>query len=299
MAIDAAGRRALIRAGRRDDELRGDTRSGRLLRPVYDGYAQPVSVAPQTPDVYRYEHDAELRAAAAAMAVAHPRAALADRTAAYLLCGLWPESATPQLVVPAGCQPSRRTGLTARQAHLGPDEVTIIDGLRSTSGLRTALDLGRMSSRSAALICLDALARADLVDPPTLIRAADEISGRGVLQLRSLARIVDPGAESPGETLIRLPLVDAGIGPLETQVPVCRGAYRVDLVVDGCVFCEFEGSHHTQTQVAAYDRVRFNDLSAIPGTRLLRFDWESVSRTRDVVRRVHAALVDLRQPHSR
>jgi hypothetical protein len=294
MKLSAAGRGALIRAGRRDDQLRRDTRSGTLLRPVYGGYTQPVPIGPLRPAAYRYEHDAELRAAcAAAIAVANPGAALADRTAAYLLCGLWPDSPVPQLVVPVGCQPSRRTGLTARQAHLDPEEITSVDGLRCTSALRTALDLGRMSSRSSALIAIDALLHTELVAPARLISAADTTTGRGVLQLRALARIADAGAESPGETLMRLPLVDAGIGPLETQVLVRGGAYRVDLVVDGCVLCEFEGSHHTKGQTPADDRVRFNDLAEIPGTRLLRFDWQSVSRTRDVVRRVNAALIAL------
>jgi hypothetical protein len=78
--------------------------------------------------------------------------------------------------------------------------------------------------RSAAIARLDALMRAAPF-------SADEVSMlmqrygpvRGVRQLRELLPLVDPGAESPRESRLRLLLIDNGFPIPETQIPVLDG----------------------------------------------------------------------------
>jgi hypothetical protein len=56
--------------------------------------------------------------------------------------------------------------------------------------------------------------------------AADHRRARGLRQLDAVLRLVDPGAESPQETWLRLLLMRHGYPRPQTQIPV--------LSADGC-----------------------------------------------------------------
>lgn len=278
--------------GRSDRNLRTALRNGTLVRPVRGAYVDPERIR-VPPAFYPYaDAGAALAAARAALAVL-PAAALADETAAYLLCGLWPPDSRPRLVVPAPATCTRRPETVLREAALPEGDVLVIDGLRTTSGTRTALDLARRApGRGRALAAVDALLRAGQTTPSDLAVGLERWAGhRGVLRARALLALADGRSESPGESRIRLALLDAGVGPVELQVPVCGGRYRVDLVVAGRVLVEFEGTHHDAPDAQLADRMRFNALAALPGVRVLRYTSRDLARLDAVVAEVRAALV--------
>ena len=72
------------------------------------------------------------------------------------------------------------------------------------------------------------------VDPAELVAEVDRFKGfRGVRQLRHLAPLGDPGAESPPESALRLHWIEADIGSPETQIWVedddGRPRFRIDV----------------------------------------------------------------------
>lgn len=137
-----------------------------------------------------------------------------------------------EVVVPFGRTPVRREGVRCYAAELG-DDVVEVDGLPVTSVLRTAVDVARFCPRFVALPVLDVAARAGLFSPvQALVRLDDLPGGRGVRIARHTAGMVDPGAESPPESLVRIRLDDAGFPRPQTQIPVpgARGELlRLDL----------------------------------------------------------------------
>lgn len=213
LGVGASLRRRLVAAG--------------LLRPVLRG----VFVADQVADSLR------LRVASVRL-IAPEHAVVVDRTAAWVHgVDALPRSAIHQMpaldIDSAAGSRMRRPGVTSGTRDLRPGDVVEIDGLRLTSELRTACDLGRRLWRFDALAAIDGFLRLGL-DHDCLRAEVDRFKGfRGVLQLRALVPIGDPGAESPPESALRLHWYDADIGTPETQVWVYdddgRPRYRVDV----------------------------------------------------------------------
>jgi hypothetical protein len=115
----------------------------------------------------------------------------------------------------------KQSGLVIRMDRVGDDEITTVDGLPVTTLARTAFDLGRYQKRSAAIARLDALMRAAPFSADEVLRLMHRYGPvRGVRQLRELVPLVDPGAESPRESRLRLLLIDNGFPVPETQIPV-------------------------------------------------------------------------------
>ena len=85
----------------------------------------------------------------------------------------------------------------------------VIEGVVTTTLLRTALDLGRLAHRDLAIGALDALLRHGEFSSEELLDGVARFRGqRGVVQLRALAPLTAPRAESPGESVLRLRWLD-------------------------------------------------------------------------------------------
>jgi hypothetical protein len=190
-----------------------------------------VSVATQVPDSLR------LRAAALRLVVpAH--AVVVDRTACWLHgVDALPRSAIhemPCLEVFSGSRSRmRRGGIASGIRELLPRDTEEIDGLRVTTTLRTASDVGRRVWRYDAIGALDGLLRVG-VDQTELIAEIGRFKGqRGVRQLRELAPLADPRSESPPEGALRLHWIEADLPTPEPQIWVHGddGAprYRIDV----------------------------------------------------------------------
>lgn len=242
--------------------------AGLLRRPVRGVYVRAA-----LPDTL------ELRAAALRLVV--PAGAfVCDRTAAWLhgaSSALAPgdHTAVPELHVFR--VPSRtrlRNGIVAggRRSVTAAD-LCEVDGLVTTTPLRTALDLGRLQQRDLALAGMDALAHLGLVTAAELIASVGRFRGaRGVVQLRHLAPLVDPGAASPGESALRLRWIDAGLPRPTCQVPVDREDGRhfyLDLGLPDDLFgAEYDGAAWHGPDRAEHDDARRLWLRTERGWRL-------------------------------
>jgi hypothetical protein len=184
-------------------------------------------------------------------------------------------------------------GIIARDERVTDAEFADLGGLAVATPERCAYDLGRHLPRRAALIHLDALARASGVRAPAVARLSDRHRGaRGVRRLRSLLPLVDAGAQSPKETLLRLQLIDAGFPPPRTQIPVVDDHGRIFAHLDmgwerPMIAVEYDGDHHrTDRAQYVWDERRLRMLRAL-GWLHIRVLAED--RFADIVERVRRA----------
>jgi hypothetical protein len=196
-------------------QLRALVERGLVTRPVHGVYA--VATLPDT-----------LAFRVSVLKLVVPDSCVVtDRTAGWLWGAdmvLAPNDhlVTPRVSVfcPPGCR-LRRSMTASGERRLRSCDISEIDGLRVTTPLRTACDLGRLLHRDQAIAALDSLARLGAF---TLDELAAETTRfrryRGVIQLRVLVLIVDPRSESPGESVLRLRWIDIGLPRPQCQVEV-------------------------------------------------------------------------------
>lgn len=201
-----------------------------LVRPMLRG----VYVATQVQDSYC------LRVSAVGL-VAPPHAVVVDRTAAWVHgVDALPRSAVHEMpsldLFSSSGSRVRRAGISSGVRGLLARDVEEIDGVRLTTPLRTACDLGRLLWRYDALGAIDGFLRLG-VDQSHLIAETDRFKGyRGVVQLRRLAPLGDTGAESQPESALRLHWHESAIPvPPRTQIWVYDDCgipkFRIDV---GC-----------------------------------------------------------------
>lgn len=133
-------------------------------------------------------------------------------------------------------------GVTHHRAALRDPDVVEAAGLRVTSPARTAVDIARLHGFEDGVVAADAALR--LGAPWRALAQAVE-DGRNWphnTKARAALRVADAGAQSIGESLLRLMVLELRIGPPETQALVADGgrvAYA-DLRVGRHLF-EFDG----------------------------------------------------------
>jgi hypothetical protein len=138
------------------------------------------------------------------------------------------------------------------------DEVTTVNGIRATTPARTAFDLACRYPVDEAVSMIDALARATRLKVADVELFTRRYKGhRGIRNARLALDLVDPGAESPRETWLRLLLIRAGFPRPETQLPVNDAYGQLVAVLDMGwqdikVAVDYEGDQHRT------DRRRFN-----------------------------------------
>ncbi|MBD8506058.1 hypothetical protein HT102_06125 [Hoyosella sp. G463] len=187
----------------------------------------------------------------------------------------------------------RVRGLVAHRDRIHPRDITDRLGMRVTSPARTAFDLARRHEPDTAICHIDALCRATDLAPNALLDLAGALRATpGAARLRALAGLVDPGAESPRETVLRLLLLRAGLPRAVTQFVVrdARGRFigRTDLAWPRWrVAIEYEGSHHfTDPEQARRDAER--------GNRLMRAGWRVVRVTAPMMQRPDLIIEEVR-----
>ncbi|MFT4081804.1 MAG: DUF559 domain-containing protein [Nocardioides sp.] len=209
-----------------------------------------------------------LRLAAVRLAVTEAHVVV-DRTAAWIHgVDTWTfeeRDTLPPIEVCAlrGKAPTRRGEFDGRTRDLGDMDIIELEGVRVTTPLRTALDLGCVLRRREAFAAMCLLAQHHDFDSRDLVTGVRRFRGRrGVIQARGLAPLVEPRVESPREAWTLLEILDAGLPPPVPQywieidgVPT----YRLDFAYPNRRICvEYDGfDHHLRTpEQREHDRRR-------------------------------------------
>jgi hypothetical protein len=221
-------------------------------------YALRSRFVPIHPDVY-VAADTELTArvrAHAAWLWSRRRGVVAGRSASALHGAKWiDDRASAELLYDCRRPPN---GIRTWSDRVAEDEIQQITGIPTTTPARTALDLACRYPVEKAVAAIDALARATDLKTIDVEVLADRYAGRrGIRRARVALSLVDPGAESPPETWLRLLLIRAGFPPPRTQIPVYDGYGALVAVLDMGwedikLAVEYEGDHHRT------DRRQFN-----------------------------------------
>lgn len=213
-------------------------------------------------------------------------------TAAGLHGAKWVSDDLPIELVWSNARPP--AGLRTQDLRIERDERTTLRGLPVTTSQRTAFDLGRRRPKRAAVERMDALFRATGISVEEVEALAGRHRGaRGLLQLEELLPLVDPGAQSPKESWLRLVLIEAGLPRPRTQIPVRSSdgwsTYYLDMGWEELrVAVEYDGDHHRT------DRLQFaKDVRRLE--ELQRLGWVIVrvlagDTPASIVRRVRGAI---------
>ena len=222
-------------------------------RPLF----RDVYVDATIPDTHR------LRARAAA-AVLLPGAVVSGASAAVLWgVDLAGPADDVEVTLPPGSNPRRQPGLIVRRAPLPDRDVCSRAGVRATTAEATALRLAGSPPRDDAVIALDRLLAATVVDLAAL-RARAEPPGAATARVRAACALADGLAESPQETRLRL-LMKRGRIPTPVAQYVVRHENRFVARVDFAwpelkLAVEYDGSWHGEKSQFPKDRRRLNEL---------------------------------------
>ncbi len=229
--------------------------------------------------------------AMAAWLWSHREAVVAGAAASALHGARWVDDDPPVELIWRNARAPQ--GVVTRHDLLLTDEFQTLDGLCVTTPERTAFDIGRRGTLGRAVAALDALAAAtDFKVRDVEALARNHRHARGLRQLEVALGLVDPGAQSPRETCLRLLLIDAGFPKPRTQIPVLGPdgflRYFLDMGWDDIMLAvEYDGAQHwTDPRQYATDVDRQEYLAEI-GWTVIRV----VSRHRpyDVINRVRHA----------
>ncbi|MFR9800704.1 endonuclease domain-containing protein [Pseudonocardia sp. RS010] len=242
-----------------------------------------------------------LRARAGFLLVERCGGVAAGWAAAELLgrsCG--PRNAPAEVLVPGHVR--AHAGLVVHRGTAGPGEVWQDDRWAATSPLRTAWDLARRLDLVEAVLAVDALARRRRREPAPfdlgdLLRLRKARPGaRGCTRVDRVLDLVDPRAESPMETRMRLLLVLAGLPVPAVQYEIrTRDGRRVrfDLAYpEARLAIEYDGDEHDDT----LDRRR-DVRTAQLGWHTLRLLGADILRTPQATVRLVAGLRSERARH--
>lgn len=250
-------------------------------RPVFPNVYLPAQVEPTLPLRIR-----------AAWLWSGRTAVIAGAAAAAVHGAAWIPDAVPIELIHHNTRAP--DGVLIRRDGLCPGETQICDGLAVTTPERTAFDIGRRGAVRSAVVRLDSLARATGFKADDVLRVAGaHPRSPGLRRLEAALGLVDPGAQSPRESYLRLLLIDAGLPRPQTQVPV-PGADGMPVAYldmgwpEWMVAVEYDGDHHRTDRRQYVKDIRRLEMLEQLGWVIVRVVAED--RPADIVRRVRAAL---------
>ena len=185
-------------------------------------------------------------------------------------------------------------------------DVTVVDGLRTTSLERTVADCAMMLSYRQGLVVMDHALRMG-ADRARLQMMADSLDGhRGIRTFRRVLVTADARSESPGETLTRELILRLKIRPPELQVEVTSriGNHRLDLAwKEEKVALEFDGKakyfDYKPTDEVLFEERRREKALTEDGWRFVRVEWKDLFNEAEFKNRVLRALAGRsRNPHA-
>jgi hypothetical protein len=195
----------------------------------------------------------------------------------------------------------RLAGIVTHVSKLEPEEtVPCSDGLLATTPVRTWLDRAATLDLVDLVALGDALLRRGLTTDRELQRAVSRWARRpGAALSRRAVALVEPGADSPMETRLRLLLVLAGLPrPVVNRDVVAHGGWiaRPDLSYPALkIAIEYDGDHHRVSRRQWQNDIGRRRSLEEDGWLVLVFTADDVMRRgADTVRRVRSALAQRR-----
>jgi very-short-patch-repair endonuclease len=203
--------------------------------------------------------------------------------------GIWVTHPTRvQVATPPHAGRSASTSVDRLWVPFTPDalpwRVTVIDALAQHAAV---------VEREHAIACIDSALHQGLLPS----RELEPLFRMLPRRCSSWSRLLDSSAESGLESLVRVPCLLRGWG-VETQAPAPGGG-RSDLLLDGWLYVEADGSEwHDDPKQAAKDRRRNKAITAAGG-RWLRFGYADVVHDIDGTMRVIEGVLSDGRPRSR
>jgi very-short-patch-repair endonuclease len=168
-----------------------------------------------------------------------------------------------ELTLPPGTNPPRHPGLRVRRARIDPADVGRRSGVRVSGPVTTALRIASVLPGDDAVVAVDRLAVARVVDLDAL-RVRAGIRGATSARVRTVCTLADGLAGSPQETKLRLLMRRAGLPEPVAQHEIRHGGRfvaRVDFAWPELkVAVEYDGLWHAQDDQFGKDRRRLNRL---------------------------------------
>ncbi|WP_068150974.1 hypothetical protein [Rhodococcoides corynebacterioides] len=284
-------RRALLRRGVTDAEIRTAKRGGTIV-PIRRGcFAETVQITAATPEErHLLLARAALDAASSGLVLSHQSAALAWGF------DLW--RGAPEIVHLTADRPTG--GRVDRMRHVHAHLLDAVDvterlGLPITTAARTIADLACALPFDEAVCVGDSALRSQLATPELLAAALARCGRRrGTAKARRVLSFLDSRSESVGESRSRVYFdrFDVPAPDLQVEIVVDGKTYRVDFLWDGVVG-EFDGlSKYAGDQggdAVVREKLREDALRAA-GYVVIRWTWADLADGR-LARRVLAALV--------
>lgn len=248
---------------------------------------------PIYPDVYM-DRSSELTPTSqgyAAWLWTRRRGVVAGLSASAMHGARWVSLGRGATVIHANRRPP--AGLHVWSDRIASDERCVHRGIAVTTPARTALDIARRHRTGEAVAALDALCRATDLKSSELLALAERHKGdRGMKRARRALDLVDPGAQSPKETWLRLLLLRAGFPPVTTQVMVHDGRYvplaYIDMGwEDVMVGVEYDGDQHRSDRRQYVKDIKRMELLESLGWLIVRVVAED--HPDDIIRRVWEA----------
>ncbi|WP_223694160.1 endonuclease domain-containing protein [Leifsonia poae] len=197
--------------------------------------------------------------------------------------------------VPAPRRAPRSAGVVGHSVRIRPGDVTVSNGLPLSSTERMWCELAEALSLEELVVAGDHLVatRAPTTTVEALRAALTSYPGRrGRGRLVGALDLIDPAAESPQESRLRVRLLQAGIGGFVANPPLHTSSgrrYRGDLVFPASrVVLEYQGDHHREPQAYRSDLSRQLDLQA-DGWQIVQLGPEDIA-DEGLGRRIRAVL---------
>ena len=215
-------RRQALAAGYLEGEIRRLTRDGGPWVPVRRGvYADRELWEQRDP----YDGDMCLRDRAAHLLMTRPHLMTHDSAARSLRLPMLRPDVPLVHVTRFGVGGSRtEEGVKHHLTRLGLLDNAVVDGMRVTGLARTALDLAREHGLLPGVVACDAAMQRGARPEDFEDALVHMWCWPHVTRARAAAGLADPGAETPGESLTRMLLLELDLGEPETQFPVRTGS---------------------------------------------------------------------------
>jgi hypothetical protein len=176
------------------------------------------------------------------------------------------------------------TGIEVWSNNVADDEIASIGGVRTTTPARTALDIACRYPIDQAVAAIDALARATRLKMADVDLLAERYRGRrGIRNALEVLDLVDPGAESPRESWLRLLVIRHGFPRPQTQIQIFDEYGSLVAVPDmgwedRRLALDYDGEHHRDPAQFNKDIRRHDNLTELGWTdiRVTSLDTEAV-----------------------